>query len=134
MLIKVFPNGKGGGAAPVRYLVAPEVLAYNSNRDLIRDAEGRPCRVTRDPLPEVLRGDPARTEALIDASRHAWTYRASVISFAAEDAPSEAQQADAYDNALAECVILSGAYAAPRSPSNLQNRGHQPDRPLEIHA
>ena len=41
---------------------------------------------------------------------------------------------DAYDNALAECVILSGAYAAPRSPSNLQNRGHQPDRPLEIHA
>ena len=33
---------------------------------------------------------------------------------------------DAYDNALAECVIHSGDYAAPlgpRSPSNLQNRG-----------
>lgn len=98
MLIKVFRNGKGGGAAPVRYLVAPEVLAYNSNRDLIRDAEGRPCRVTRDPLPEVLRGDPARTEALIDASRHAWTYRAGVISFAAEDAPREAQQAEVMDH------------------------------------
>jgi len=44
---------------------------------------------------------------------------------------------DAYDNALAECVILSGAYAAPlgpRSPSNLQNRGDQPDRPMEIDA
>ena len=42
---------------------------------------------------------------------------------------------DAYDNALAECVIHSGAYAAPlgpRSPSNLQNRSHQPDRSMEI--
>jgi putative transposase len=44
---------------------------------------------------------------------------------------------DAYDNALAECVIHSGAYAAPlgpRSPPYVQNRGHQPDRPLEIDA
>ena len=44
---------------------------------------------------------------------------------------------DAYDNALAGCVIHSGAYAAPlgpRSPSNVQNRGHQPDRPVEIAA
>ena len=44
---------------------------------------------------------------------------------------------DAYDNALAECVIHSGAYAAPlgpRSPPYVQNRGHQPDRALEIDA
>jgi len=34
---------------------------------------------------------------LIDASRHQWTYRAGVISFAAEDAPSEAQQAEVMD-------------------------------------
>ena len=43
----------------------------------------------------------------------------------------------AYDNALAECVIHSGAYAAPlgpRSPPYVQNRGHQPDRPVEIDA
>lgn len=97
MLIKFFSNGKGAGAGPVGYLVAREVLAYDANRDLIRDADGRPVMVAREPLPEVLRGDPARTEALIDASRNQWTYRAGVISFASEDAPTEAQQAEVMD-------------------------------------
>ena len=97
MLIKFFPNGKGAGAGPVGYLVAERVLAYDGSRDLVRDADGQPLTVKRDPLPEVLRGDPSRTEALIDASRHQWTYRAGVISFAAGDAPSEAQQAEVMD-------------------------------------
>lgn len=97
MLIKFFSNGKGAGVGPVGYLVAREVLAYDANRDLIRDADGRPVMVARDPLPEVLRGDPARTEALIDASRNQWTYRAGVISFASEDAPTEGQQAQVMD-------------------------------------
>ena len=97
MLIKFFPNGKGAGAGPVGYLVAERVLAYDGNRDLIRDANGQPATVTRDPLPEVLRGNPERTEALIDASRHQWTYRAGVISFAATDAPTEDQQAEVMD-------------------------------------
>ena len=98
MLIKFFRNGKGAGAGPVGYLVAGKVLAYDDNRDLIRDADGEPMTVTREPLPEVLRGNPDRTEALIDASRHQWTYRAGVISFAAEDAPTEEQQAEVMDN------------------------------------
>lgn len=97
MLIKFFRNGKGAGAGPVGYLVADKVLAYDDNRDLIRDAAGQPMTVIREPLPEVLRGDPARTEALIDASSNQWTYRAGVISFAAEDAPDEAQQAEVMD-------------------------------------
>ncbi len=97
MLIKFFRNGKGAGAGPVGYLVADKVLAYDNNRDLIRDADGQPMTVTREPLPEVLRGNPERTEALIDASRHQWTYRAGVISFAATDAPSEEQQAEVMD-------------------------------------
>ncbi|WP_299374889.1 relaxase/mobilization nuclease domain-containing protein [uncultured Tateyamaria sp.] len=97
MLIKFFPNGKGAGAGPVGYLVAERVLTYDSNRDLIRDAEGQPVTVNRDPLPEVLRGNPERTEALIDASRHQWTYRAGVISFADSDDPSEDQQAEVMD-------------------------------------
>ena len=97
MLIKFFRNGKGAGAGPVGYLVADKVLAYDDNRDLIRDADGQPMTVTREPLPEVLRGNPDRTEALIDASRHQWTYRAGVISFAAEDAPTEEQQAEVMD-------------------------------------
>lgn len=53
MLIKFFPNGKGGGAGPVGYLTARTVLAYDENRDLIRDASGQPKHVTRNPLPEV---------------------------------------------------------------------------------
>lgn len=97
MLIKFFRNGKGAGAGPVGYLVADNVLAYDDNRDLIRDADGEPMIITREPLPEVLRGNPDRTEALIDASRHQWTYRAGVISFAAEDAPTEDQQAEVMD-------------------------------------
>jgi MobA/VirD2-like, nuclease domain len=97
MLIKFFRNGKGAGAGPVGYLVADRVLAYDDNRDLIRDADGQPITVIREPLPEVLRGNPDRTEALIDASRHQWTYRAGVISFAAEDAPTEEQQAEVMD-------------------------------------
>lgn len=42
---------------------------------------------------------------------------------------------DSYDNALAESIIHSGAYAAPpgpRSPSYVQDRGHQVPRPLEV--
>ena len=97
MLIKFFRNGKGAGSGPVGYLVADKVLAYDDNRDLIRDADGQPMTVTREPLPEVLRGNPDRTEALIDASRHQWTYRAGVISFAAKDAPTEEQQAEVMD-------------------------------------
>lgn len=98
MLIKFFRNGKGAGAGPVGYLVADKVLAYDDNRDLICDADGQPMTVTREPLPEVLRGNPDSTEALIDASRHQWTYRAGVISYAAEDAPTEEQQAEVMDH------------------------------------
>ena len=98
MLIKFFRNGKGAGAGPVGYLVADKVLAYDDNRDLIRDADGQPLTVTREPLPEILRGNPDRTEALIDANRHQWTYRAGVISFATEDAPTEEQQAEVMDH------------------------------------
>ena len=98
MLIKFFRNGKGAGAGPVGYLVADKVLAYDENRDLIRDADGQPMTVTREPLPEVLRGNPDRTEALIDASRHQWTYRAGVISFAGTDAPTEEQQVEVMDH------------------------------------
>ncbi|MEP5151438.1 relaxase/mobilization nuclease domain-containing protein [Planktotalea sp.] len=106
MLIKFFRNGKGAGAGPVGYPVADKVLAYDDNRDLIRDADGQPMTVQREPLPEVLRGNPDRTEVLIDASRHQWTYRAGVISFAAEDAPTEEQQAEVMDNF--ECLAFAG--------------------------
>lgn len=97
MLIKFFPNGKGGGAGPVDYLTNRTVLAYDENRDLIRDESGQPLHVTRDPLPEVLRGDPQIMTDLIDACPHKWSYRAGVISFAVGDAPSEDEQRDVMD-------------------------------------
>jgi hypothetical protein len=97
MLIKFFPNGKGGGAGPVEYLTARTVLAYDDNRDLIRDASGQPITVTREPLPEVMRGDPQGMIELIDACPHKWTYRAGVVSFAREDAPTEDQQQEVID-------------------------------------
>lgn len=97
MLIKFFPNGKGGGAGPVEYLTARTVLAYDDNRDLIRDASGQPMTVIREPLPEVLRGDPQGMIDLIDACPHKWTYRAGVVSFAREDAPTEDQQQEVID-------------------------------------
>ncbi|WP_199823634.1 relaxase/mobilization nuclease domain-containing protein [Labrenzia sp. OB1] len=100
MLIKLFRSGKGGGSAPVDYLIASHVLAYDGNRDLIRDDAGVPLMKSRDPLPEVLAGDPDHTRALIDACPHAWTYRAGVISFDKDDHPTDEQQQavmDAFD-------------------------------------
>ena len=47
MLIKFFPNGKGAGTGPVGYLVAESVLAYDGNRDLLRDA----CLLYTSPSP-----------------------------------------------------------------------------------
>lgn len=97
MLIKFFKNGQGRGAGPVGYLIAREVAAYSDNRDLKRDAEGRVIMIAREPLPEVLRGNPAHTEALIDATPHQWSYRAGVLAFTREDNPSERQQGEAMD-------------------------------------
>lgn len=113
MLIKFFTNGVGGGAGPVDYLIAEQVLAYDDNRNLMRDAEGQPELVTRDPLPEVMRGSPEQMMALIDACPFKWSYRAGVIAFAAEDAPTEQQQREAMDSfeALAFAGLEPDEYA-----------------------
>lgn len=97
MLIKMFKNGQGRGAGPVGYLIARDVVAYSDNRDILRDNAGRVVMVARDPMPEVLRGSPARTEALIDATPHQWSYRAGVLSFAPEDRPTDRQQIEVMD-------------------------------------
>jgi len=76
----------------VNYLTAERVLAYDQNRNLIMDANGVAEEVVRDPLPEVLRGDPSQMVDLINACPHKWSYRAGVLSFATEDAPTLDQQ------------------------------------------
>ena len=79
MLIKFFARGRGGGRGPTEYLTGEQVRV---------DGETK----TRDPAPEVLRGNPATTRALIDHCHHKFRYSSGVIAFAAEDAPTEAQQ------------------------------------------
>jgi hypothetical protein len=106
MIISFFSSGTGGGAAPVDYLTAREVLAYDENRNLIRDDDGTPLTKIRDPLPEVLHGNPDRTRDLIDASSNKWTYTAGVVSFADSDQPSEDAQQEAIE--LFEALAFAG--------------------------
>ena len=79
MLIKFTGGGRGGGRQVADYLT---------------DAK----RAGRDhAAPEVVRGDMARTRELIDSIERKWTYTHGVLSFALEDAPSDAEQTTAMD-------------------------------------
>ncbi|UWR58056.1 relaxase/mobilization nuclease domain-containing protein [Phaeobacter inhibens] len=106
MIISLFSTGTGGGAAPVDYLTASEVLAYDENRNLIRDDNGQPQIKIRDPLPEVLHGNPDQTRDLIDASPNKWSYTAGVISFVDSDDPSPDAQQEAIE--LFEALAFAG--------------------------
>jgi hypothetical protein len=106
MIISFFSTGTGGGAAPVDYLTAREVLAYDENRNLIRDDTGQPQTKVRDPLPEVLHGNPDHTRDLIDACPNKWSYTAGVISFAQGDDPSPDAQQEAIE--LFETLAFAG--------------------------
>ena len=61
MLIDVFAKGQGGGAAPVDYLIAIDVLAYDDNRNVRRDENGDVIMKRRDPPPDIMRGNPDLT-------------------------------------------------------------------------
>ncbi|WCE67011.1 relaxase/mobilization nuclease domain-containing protein [Sulfitobacter faviae] len=106
MIITFFSTGTGGGTAPVDYLTASEVLAYDENRNLIRDDTGQPLTKIRDPLPEVLQGNPNQTRDLIDASNNKWSYTTGVISFADSDDPSPDAQQEAIE--LFEALAFAG--------------------------
>ncbi|MEE3358831.1 MAG: relaxase/mobilization nuclease domain-containing protein [Pseudomonadota bacterium] len=106
MIISFFSTGTGGAAAPVDYLTAREVLAYDENRNLIRDDTGQLQTKIRDPLPEVLHGNPDQTRDLIDASSNKWSYTAGVISFADGDDPSPDAQQEAIE--LFEALAFAG--------------------------
>lgn len=128
MLIKFFRNGQGGGAGPVDYLVEREVVAYDDNRNALRDADGNMLMFERQPLPEVLRGDPDQMRLLIDACQHQWSYRAGVLSFTGEDAPTSQQQnlvMDAFEE-------LAFAGLQPDQRSILWVRHSHEDR-VELH-
>ena len=94
MLIKFFRNGQGGGAGPVDYLIDREVVAYDQNRNPLTDESGTIKMMRRVPEPQVIEGNPDRLRTLIDATPYQWTYRAGVIAFTHEDAPTPDQQRD----------------------------------------
>ncbi|WP_089946682.1 relaxase/mobilization nuclease domain-containing protein [Litoreibacter albidus] len=106
MIISFFSTGTGGGAAPVDYLTAREVLAYDESRNLIRDDNGQLQTKIRDPLPEVLHSNPDQTRDLIDASHNKWSYTAGVISFTESDDPSPDAQQEAIE--LFEALAFAG--------------------------
>lgn len=77
MLIKFTKGGRGSGAQVAEYLTR---------------SEGRDHAP-----PEVVRGDMDRTRELIDSIERQWSYTHGVLSFAAEDSPTEAEQHKAMD-------------------------------------
>ena len=77
MLIKFTGGGRGGGRQVAEYLTREEGRGHAP--------------------PEVMRGDMDRTRDLIDSIDRQWTYTHGVLSFAAEDAPTEDQQREAMD-------------------------------------
>ena len=82
MLVKFFKGGTGKGASPVEYLTKET------------DSKG----VKREPLPEVIKGNPQQTIQLIDSLDFKYKFNSGVISFAPEDEPTEQQQQDIIDS------------------------------------
>ncbi|MGK7896477.1 MAG: relaxase/mobilization nuclease domain-containing protein, partial [Xenococcus sp. (in: cyanobacteria)] len=76
MLVKFFKGGTGQGASPVEYLT--------------RETDSR--GVIREPLPEIIKGNPKQTIQLIDSLDFKYKFHSGVISFAPSDEPTEEQQ------------------------------------------
>lgn len=89
MLMKVFPHGTGEGDKPSRYLVRPDY----------------PGRDTAPP--QVLRGNPAVTRALIDSIDRRWKFTSGVLSWHPDEKICEEQEEEVMD-----AVIFSG-YGIP---------------------
>ncbi|MBU2866630.1 relaxase/mobilization nuclease domain-containing protein [Pacificibacter marinus] len=92
MMVKFFNHGQGKAAPAVNYLIDEVVVDYDQHRQPKRDAADKVKRTRRSIMPEVLKGHPERMIDLVDAVPHRWKYKSGVLSFAAEDAPSEAKQ------------------------------------------
>ena len=94
MLMKVFPHGTGDGDLPVRYLI----------REGVPSRKGRP--------PEVLRGDPKLTVALINSIDRRWKFTSGVLAWHPDDEVNEAQERDVMD--AFEQVAFAGLEADQR--------------------
>ena len=79
LLMKVFPHGTGDGDRPVRYLIREDI----------------PSR--KEHPPEVLRGDPKLTAALINSIERRWKFTSGVLAWHPDDDVNEAQERDVMD-------------------------------------
>ena len=77
--MKVFPHGTGDGDRPVRYLI----------REAVPPRKEHP--------PEVLRGDPKHTAALINSIERRWKFTSGVLAWHPNDDVNEAQERDVMD-------------------------------------
>jgi len=94
LLMKVFPHGTGDGDRPVRYLIREDV----------------PSR--KEHPPEVLRGDPKLTAALINSIERRWKFTSGVLAWHPDDDVNEAQERDVMD--AFEHVAFAGLEADQR--------------------
>ncbi len=92
--MKVFPHGTGDGDRPVRYLIREDV----------------PSR--KEHPPEVLRGDPKLTAALINSIERRWKFTSGVLAWHPDDDVNEAQERDVMD--AFERVAFAGLEADQR--------------------
>ena len=95
MLMKVFPHGTGDGDRPVRYLIREDI----------------PSR--KEHPPEVLRGDPKLTAALINSIERRWKFTSGVLAWHPDDDVNEAQERDVMD--AFESVAFAGLEAGQRN-------------------
>jgi len=98
MHIKFFKRGTGGGRGPTEYLTSEHVRQTDSRGRSLRDDQGHVVFSRRDPLPEVLRGNPETTRRLIDNTTNKYKYTSGVIAFHADDAPTDEQQNQLMDD------------------------------------
>jgi hypothetical protein len=112
MHIKFFARGTGGGRGPTEYLTSEHVRQSDPSGRSLRDDQGNVVFSRRDPVPEVLRGNPETTRRLIDNISNKFKYTSGVIAFHTDDAPSEKNQRELMDDfeALAFAGLDSDQY------------------------
>jgi len=94
LLMKVFSHGTGDGDRPVSYLIREDI----------------PSR--KEHPPEVLRGDPKLTAALINSIERRWKFTSGVLAWHPDDDVNEAQERDVMD--AFERVAFAGLDADQR--------------------
>lgn len=95
MYMKVFPHGQGAGEGPTNYLVR-------------EDYPGRDAH-----LPDVLRGDPEVTRALIDSLETTWRFTAGALSWHPDDTVTPEQEQRVMDDF--EALAFAGLEAGQRN-------------------